>query len=227
MNVYFIPLAGGRFEPYFEQEDLAEPDVGTAAEQGMFARLAARFSAMIREAEAQRHDATHQPPPTTMGRLKHALLAWVAEQVAEQRLLWRLRGAERAELHVPEDLDPDEGLRRFREGLQQDADKHRLRLVLHSIGLLIAVPFAIVPGPNLFGYFFTFTVVGHFMAFRGARRGLTDVTWSVVQSPELTTIGRAVVTAPPERYRMIHEAAARLRLAHLARFVERMAAPPA
>jgi hypothetical protein len=70
-------------------------------------------------------------------------------------------------------------------------------------------------------------VVGHFLAYRGARHGLTRVQWSVTPNPALTTIGRAVVTPPPERYHLIHEAAERLRLPHLARFVERMAAPPA
>lgn len=226
MNVYFIPLAGGRFEPYFEQEEAPEADAA-AAGQGFFARLFARFSAMVREAEAQRHETAHTPPATFIGRLQRKLLGWVAERVAEQRLLWRLRGATRAELHVPEDLDPDDGLRRFREGLQQDADRHLRRLAIHSVGLLVSIPVALIPGPNLLGYLFTFTVVGHYLSFRGARHGLTEVTWTVVQNPELTTIARAVVTAPPERYRMIHEAAERLRLAHLARFVERMAAPPA
>lgn len=227
MNVYFIPLAGGRFEPYFEQEEAPEIESAAADQQGFFARLFARFSAMVREAEDQRHDTGHAPPATVLGRLQRKLLGWVAERVAEQRLLWRLRGAERAELHVPEDLDPDEGLRRFREGLQHDGDQHLRRLVIHAIGLLVSIPVALIPGPNLLGYLFTFTVVGHFLSYRGARHGLKDVTWTVIQNPALTTIGRAVVTAPPERYRMIHEAAERLRLAKLARFVERMAAPPA
>jgi hypothetical protein len=53
------------------------------------------------------------------------------------------------------------------------------------------------------------------------------VTWSVTPNPALTALARAVVTASPERHRLIHEAAARLRLAHLARFVERMSPPPA
>ena len=227
MNVYFVPLAGGRFEPYFEQEEAPDPEPDAANRQGLFARMAARFSAMVREAEEQRHEAAHDEPITTLGRIQRRLLGWVAERVAEQRLLWRLRRAERAELHVPEDLNPDDALDRFRQGLQKDGDRHRRLLALHALALLVSLPFVVIPGPNVFGYFFTFTVVGHFLAFRGARHGLKDVIWSVVPNPDLTTIGRAVVTAPPERYRMIHEAAARLRLAHLARFVERMAAPPA
>jgi hypothetical protein len=227
LNVYFVPLAAGRFEPYFEQEEKAHAEEMPGAQKGFFARMSARFSAMVREAEEQRHQQAHEPPATALGRLQRKLMCWVAERVAEQRLLWRLRRAERAELHIPDELDPDEALRLFRQGLQKDADRHLRLLVLHGLGLLASLPFVVVPGPNVFGYFFTFTVVGHFLAFRGAKRGLTEVQWSVTPNSALTTISRAVVTAPPERYRLIHEAAARLRLAHLARFVERMAAPPA
>jgi hypothetical protein len=74
---------------------------------------------------------------------------------------------------------------------------------------------------------FTFTVVVHFLAFRGAKRGLQEVQWSVTPDSTLTAIGRAAVCPPPERFRRIHEAAERLRLPHLAHFVERMCAPPA
>jgi hypothetical protein len=226
VNVYYIPLSEGRFEPYFEQEDAADP-AERSASPGFFGRMSARFSEMVREAERQRHEQTHQPPVGTLGRLQRRLMGWIAERVAEQRLLWHLRRADHAVLHVPEDLDPEDALRVFRAGLQKDGDWHLRRLGLHSLGLLASAPFVIVPGPNILGYLFTFTVVGHFLAYRGARRGLTEVQWSVTPNPALTTIGRAVVTAPPERYRLIHEAAARLRLEHLARFVERMAAPPA
>jgi hypothetical protein len=227
VNVYFVPLAAGRFEPYFEQEDGPEPEPGRESQLGFFARMGARFSQMVREAEETRHDRSHEPPATVLGRLQRRLLCWVAERVAEQRLLWRLRSADRAELHVPEELDPVEGLRLLKQVLQKDGDRHLRLLGLHLLGLLVSLPFVVVPGPNFFGYFFTFTVVGHFLAFRGARRGQNEVHWSVTPNSALTTIGRAVVTAPPERYRLIHEAAQRLRLAHLARFVERMAAPPA
>ena len=33
------------------------------------------------------------------------------------------------------------------------------------------MPVALVPGPNVLGYLFTFTVVGHFLAWRGAVQG--------------------------------------------------------
>jgi hypothetical protein len=225
VNVYFVPLTEGRFEPYFEQED--PPEVVDPASRGFFGRMAARFSQMVREAERERHEQTHEEPATRLARLQRRVMGWIAERVAEQRLLWKLRRCDAAELHIPEDLDPDEGLRLFRVGLQKDGDRHFRLLLVHSLGLIASAPLVLVPGPNVLGYLFTFTVVGHFLSFRGARRGLNDVQWTVVPNPALTTIGRAVVTPPPERYRLIHEAAARLHLAHLASFVERMCVPPA
>ncbi len=225
MNVYFVPLAAGRFEPYFEQE---EPRVVVdPATRVFFVRMAAVLSQMVREAERERHEQTHEEPKTWLARQQRRVMRWIAERVAEQRLLWKLRRCDAAELHVPEDLDPDEGLRLFRIGLQKDGDRHFRLLLLHSLGLIVSAPLVVVPGPNVLGYLFTFTVVGHFLSFRGAKRGLNDVQWTVVPNPALTTIGRAVVTPPPERYRLLHEAEARLRLCHLASFVERMAVPPA
>ena len=119
-------------------------------------------------------------------------------------------------------------MRLFRDGLQKDGDRHRRLLALHSLGLIASAPFVVVPGPNVFGYFFTFTVVGHFLAYRGARRGVSEVRWSVQPDAALTAIGRAVVHAgarslPPDSRGRRRRCAC----AHLARFVERMAPPPA
>lgn len=227
MNVYFIPLPSGRFEPYYEPEEPDEPEAAEDQGKGWFARLGARFSQMIREAEHERHEQVHQPPATTLARLRRTLMGWVAERVAEQRLLWRLRRADAATLHVPDDMDRAAALALLHRGLQKDADRHLRLLLVHSVGLLASAPFVIVPGPNIFGYFFTFTVVGHFLAYRGARRGGSQVRWEVAPNPVLTSLGRAMATSPPERFRLIHEAADQLRLPRVARFVERMAARPA
>jgi hypothetical protein len=226
VTVYFVPLGAGRFEPYYEPEE-APPTPDELAGRGFFARMSARFSQMVREAEEERHQRQHEPPTGLLARMQRAVMSFVAERVAEQRLLWSLRTADAADLHVPDDIEAAEGLRLFRQGLQKDADRHLRRLALHSLGLLVSAPLVVVPGPNVLGYLFTFTVVGHFLAFRGAKRGLQQVQWSVTPDPALTALGHAAGCAPPERFRRIHEAAERLHLPHLARFVERMCAPPA
>ena len=227
MNVFYIPLGAGTFEPYFEHEDLDEEPAEGGASPGFFARMRARFSEMIKEAEEARHSQSYEAPTTLMGRFQRRMMGWVAERVAEQRLLWQLRSVDDAVLHVPDEQEPAAALERFRDGLQKDGDRHRRLLALHALGLIASAPFVVVPGPNVFGYFFTFTVVGHFLAFRGARRGVSEVRWSVEPNAALTAIGHAVATSGPDRHHRIHEAAAPLRLAHLAHFVERMAPPAA
>lgn len=227
MNVYFIPLGAGRFEPYFEHQDPDEAPSDSDVPKGFIGRMRARFSEMIHEAEEARHSQRHEAPTTTMGRIQRKMMGWVAERVAEQRLLWRLRRVDEAVLHVPDDLDGASALALFRDGLQKDGDRHRRLLALHTLGLIASAPFVVIPGPNVFGYFFTFTVVGHFLAFRGARRGWSDVRWSVQPNAALTALERAVAAPAPARYRLIDEATEHLHLPHLARFVERMASPPA
>jgi hypothetical protein len=227
VNVFFIPLGPGRFEPYFEHQDPDDGPLEGDVPKGFFGRMRARFGEMIKEAEEARHSHRHEAPSTAMGRLQRKVMGWVAERVAEQRLLWSLRRVDEAVLHVPDDQEAAPALELFRDGLQKDGDRHRRLLALHSLGLIASAPFVVIPGPNLFGYFFTFTVVGHFLAFRGARRGLSEVRWSVQPSAALTALRRALAAPAPERYRLIHAAAEQLHLPHLARFVERMAAPPA
>ena len=97
-----------------------------------------------------------------------------------------------------------------------------------SVGLgMPNIPVALVPGPNVLGYFFTFTVVGHFLAWRGARRGLSTVKWTIEPSAELTEIGHALALDSAARHQHFHDVAGRLRLPRLATFLERMVAPTA
>ena len=43
--------------------------------------------------------------------------------------------------------------------------------------------FFLVPGPNVISWYFAFRAVGHFFAFRGAKKGLSSVVWACSPSP--------------------------------------------
>ena len=120
------------------------------------------------------------------------------------------------------DLQAAENL--MRVSIKRDADRHLRLLAVHSVALVLSAPVAVIPGPNVLGYLFTFTVVGHFLSWRGARRGMSLVPWRVVPSSDLAELRRALVLGAADRHRVIHEVAGRLHLPKLARFVERMAA---
>lgn len=224
MDVYLVPVGPDRFECYYEaaeQEETDEPVEG----QGFFARMRARFNHQLKEAEASRHQKAIEEPHSLLGRMQKRSMRWIAERVAEQRLLWHLRKVDSSNLHVPTGLPADQADRIMRDNMKWDADHHRNRLILHSLALIISVPVAVVPGPNVLGYLFTFTVVGHFLAWRGAVRAIHQIQWTIVPDEALADVRRAFSLEAAARHRLIREAAVRLHLPRMARFVEQMATP--
>ena len=223
MDVYLVPVGPDRFECYYEapaQDDLEEPVEG----RGFFGRMRAKFNRQLKEAEDARHQKAIEEPRTFLGRMQKRTMRWIAERVAEQRLLWHLRTVDAATLHAPTDLLNDRAETLMRASMKRDADFHRNRLLLHSLALIISVPVALVPGPNVLGYLFTFTVVGHYLAWRGAVRGLHQIAWTIAPSAALTEVRRAFSLDDGARHRLIREAALQLHLPRMARFVEQMAA---
>jgi hypothetical protein len=226
MDVYLVPIGHDRYECYYEapeDEEVAEPVEG----QGFIARMRARFNEQLKEAEQARHQRSIEEATTFFGRLQKRSMRWIAERIAEQRLLWHLRRTERATLHVPADLAEADADKVLRASMKRDADFHRNRLMIHSVALIAAVPVALLPGPNVIGYLFTFTVVGHYLSWRGAVRGLHEVPWTIVPTEALSDLRRAFTLDPDGRHRLIREAALRLHLPRMATFIERMTAPTA
>lgn len=227
MQVFLVPIGRGQYEPYYEPVE--GDDAPAASDAGWLARQRRRLGDMLREAEEERHrhHSADSPPQGTLARLRRKLMRWIVERAAEQRLLWHLRTAEGATLHVPDDLPADEALGVLRLGLKRDADRHFRWFLLHLLLLVLSGVFFFIPGPNLIGYFFTFTTVGHLLAWRGAARGGTAVHWRVDASAPLTEVRALLPLAAPDREARLHAVAERLGLRHLVTFVEKLALPPA
>jgi hypothetical protein len=220
MDVYLVPVGHDRFECYYEaeQDDTEEPVEG----QGFFARMRIRFNEQLKEAERARHQKTIEEPKSFLGRIQKRSMRWIAERVAEQRLLWRLRTADTANLHAPGDLATADADTIMRTSMKRDADRHRNRAILHALILIPVGAMALIPGPNVLGYLFSFTAVGHFLAWRGAVRALHVIRWTIVPDSQLTELRRAFSLDAAARHRLILEVAQRLHLPRMATFVERM-----
>jgi hypothetical protein len=230
MDVFLIPLGENRYELYCEAP---VDEIGTDQEppRGLFARLKSRFTQMLAAAERARNRGgsiaeDERPPTGALARAKAYVLAWVADAIAEQRLLWHLRHHTEVTLHHPSDMPAEEAMRIARAALQRDADRHRMWLVIDSLLMIISGALILVPGPNIIGYYFAFRVVGHFLSWRGARQGLDVVRWRTVPSEALTELRLAIGLAPHQREHKLLDVASRLRLDHLATFVERVAVHP-
>lgn len=230
MHVFLIPIGGDAYEPYFEPADGVDDAPVDDQGQGWLSRQRRKFSEMLREAEAERHrrhDAAAEAQAGVLTRWRRKMLRWIVERAAEQRLLWHLRTATEAVLNVPADVAPEQAMAIFRQGLKRDSDRHLRWFIVHLLGLIVSVALVLVPGPNLLGYFFTFTTVGHFLAWRGAQQGLQRVQWRVEANPHMADVRAALAMASPAREHHLHDVAARLGLRHLATFVDRLAVPPA
>lgn len=228
MDVFLIPTrTPEQYALYYEAPD---DDVVEAGEGGgLLHRLKVRFAAMLREAEEwrQRRHEEESAPPGVLARLRRRIMGFVVERIAEQRLLWHLRRATSVCARVPTDLEAAEARTRIRVMLKKDAD-HHLKWLLIDLALLIcSAPLVVIPGPNLPGFYFTFQVVGHFLSWRGAKRGLVGTEWTYKPSEDLVELRQALSLAAPHRQRRFRELADRLRLEHLARFCEEVAAPTA
>lgn len=228
MQVFLIPIGADKYEPYYEPVD--GDDAAPAEGGGFIARQRRRLAEMLREAEAERHR-RHAPDAgaaTGWGtRIRRNVMRWIVERAAEQRLLWHLRTADAATLHAPDDLPSHEALSVLIGGLKRDADRHFRWFLVNLVLLIVSGIFFFIPGPNLIGYYFTFTTVGHLLAWRGASRGGARVAWQVAASEDLTGLRAALHLPAPDKATRLQELADRLGLRHLVTFVERLAVPSA
>jgi hypothetical protein len=176
----------------------------------------------------QLHRDEARSPQGWMGRLQERAFAWAAERMAEQRLLWNLRGQTDAVLAHPQDMLFEDVLALVRRKLQEDHDRHRRWLIIDGILFVVTFValgplFLLIPGiANLPALYFGFRAVGHWYSMHGARQALTNVTFTSRPCPPLTELRHLEALAPSDRAARIHDIADRLRLPHLATFFERV-----
>ncbi len=218
-----IPIGRDRYELYCE----TPAPVGSGDEEPgntWLSRLRQRFAVMVHEAETREGES---PATEIQGgwwdRVQARLLAWVAERVAEQRLLWNLRREEAVRLVHPDDMTFDQAQGELRRMMKADHDRHAIWLAVNGVLLVGSGILALVPGPNLVAYYFAFRVVGHWLSLRGASQGLHRVTWTGESESALTALRGALELTGRAREDRIADIAERLGLPYLARFVERLA----
>jgi len=226
MEVFLIPTGSGGYELYCEVEEIhAVPD--ERASRGWRRWIGDRFTAIVGSVEAAKHGAAHRRTTRQrrpiIARIRDRVVCWMAERIAEQRLLWHLRGKRQVTAWFPDDIDEPQASRAVRQMLSADADAHTRWMFIDALGLLASLALVPLPGPNPFFYYFVFRVGGHYLSRRGARHGLEHVDWQMRSSPDLTDLRRAFALEPQVRRRRVMEIASRLRLQHLAAFFERIA----
>lgn len=224
MDVFLVPVASDRYELYCEEPDDVDTAEGAPPPAGFFRRMAHRVRATLAEAERQRRRG--QPadaPASLLGRMKARTLRWAAEWIAEQRLLWQLRGKTAACLLYPDDVTEAQARQLLKRSLQRDWERHRFWLVIDGLGLVGSGLLILLPGPNFIGYYFVIRTAGHYLSLRGARQGLNSVDWTAKPSAPLKDLRGMVAESPDAREERVQAIADTLRLEHFASFFQRSA----
>jgi hypothetical protein len=229
MDVFLVPIGHGRHELYCEISDDAaalaadeKPDETT-----FIGRMRKRVHDAIADAEREWRDRQAgrlEMPAGRWGRTKARARAWVAEKVAEQRLLWHLRKQDDCALVHPADTRTDAALVLMRDGLQRDYERHRRWFAWNTAGFIASGVTFFVPGPNLLAYYFFFRLAGHYMSMKGARHGLDLVTWTSRPSEELRELRELAGVPSAERVERVRAIARSLGLENLATFFNRVTA---
>ena len=213
-----MPLGGQRYELYCERHHTGPDEAPTGG--GWFAGMRPKFSAMLRKAEEG-----EDGEPESSGlwaRMQARMMAWVAERVAEQRLLWNLRGRDAAIVTHADDLTFEQVMEIVQTSLRADHRRHMRWLIVDTLLFVGSGVFFFVPGPNIIAYFFAFRVVGHWLSMRGAAHGRDKAAWTGRPSPQMTALRAAVARPAHERARAIEPIARELDLHRLTVFVDRM-----
>ena len=225
MNVYLVPIGPDGYELYCEPHEAADPDVAGPA--GWRARAADVFRRGLAylEHERQRRSVsrTERSPDTRGRRIRDHVVSWLAERVAEQRLLWHLRRQANAAAYHPDDIGPAMAAEIVVRSLRHDGTRHFRWMLVNAAGVAISSPLTLIPGPNLPFFYFVFRGVGHYLAWSGARHGADGVAWAYHPSVPLTDLRRLPGLPRADRAAFAHAVAGRLGLEHLDTFAERMA----
>jgi hypothetical protein len=88
----------------------------------------------------------------------------------DEAMLARLWSARRVDLHHPATRGGDEVVAVWKDYLRQQWRRHFVWLVVNSVIAPISLLFAILPGPNLIGYWFAYRAVHHALVIWGIRR---------------------------------------------------------
>ena len=135
IDIHLVPVGPQGYELYCEVEpQAAEQRDGQSA--GLLGKLSNGFHravAYVENERQRRHERAHEAGRRTWSqRLRDRTMAWIAERVAEQRLLWHLRTQQAARVHHADDLTDGQASAIVMTTLRRDARRHLMWAIIDA-----------------------------------------------------------------------------------------------
>lgn len=217
--VFLVPLGSDHYELYTEPSEEAPSE--HAAPEGFFRQ---RFHRMQIRWHHAVETARHGRAVGRWAKLRDWAVCRAAESIAEQRTLWSLRKAAAASIAYPSDLSDDDATAIRSRLLAEARGHHGKWLIFDALLFAASGALVLVPGPNVFAYYFGLRLVGHYLSWRGAKQGLDVTLWDTHAEPALAELGQLAAVPREARTPRVQAIADGLKLPRLAAFFDRVAA---
>jgi hypothetical protein len=223
-QIYLVPLGSGRFELYSEPpDDHPDPAEAGGRGEGFLKRQLRHLQEKWRETV---HTARRREPSAgRFARARDWAVCRVAESIAEQRTLWSLRHETDAVLVHPTNLSETDAVARRNAIVARARRHHGGWLIVDGLLFVVSGALILLPGPNVFAYYFGFRMIGHYLSWRGARQALDVTRWSTRGEPALDELATLADVAREARASRVAAIAEALNLPRLAAFFDRTAVP--
>jgi hypothetical protein len=217
-SVYLVPLGHDRYELYTEPTDEVASESNHP--QGFFRKRLHRMHGRWHEAvqTARRREGVGR-----WATLRNWAVCRAAETIAEQRTLWLLRHVAVAQRSYPSDL-PEAAATAVRVRVLTGARRHHgIWAVFDGLLFVVSGLLVLVPGPNVFAYYFGLRLLGHVLSWRGARHAMDRTVWETHAEPALAELGQLAGVPRESRTPRVQAIANGLNLPRLAAFFDRVA----
>jgi hypothetical protein len=215
VTIYLLRLANGHV--VFHSEGPPSDELGVGAEptspKGLRAWLDRRAQALSNAVALSE---------TNVVSWLRRLWTWLHRFThADEAFLRSLRQAKRIKLIFPSSMNPREAQHSWKSYLGSRRRRHLFWLALNLLIVPPAALAAILPGPNVLGYWFVYRAWMHALAWRGASNAKALTKSSVAQSDDLLN-ERIDLADESQLVRRAHE----LSLPHLPETLRRPASVP-
>lgn len=223
-HIYLVPLGSGRFELYSEPpDDHPDPAEQSGDGDGFIKR---QFHTVQEKWRETVHTARRREPSgSRFAQFRDWAVCRVAESIAEQRTLWSLRHALEATLVHQSNLSDTAAADRRKAILARARRHHGWWLIVDGVLFVASGALMLIPGPNVFAYYFGFRLIGHYLSWRGARQALDLTRWTARAEPALDELATLADVARDARASRVEAIAEALKLPRLAAFFDRAAVP--
>lgn len=219
MIVYLVQIGHDRFEIYSEPPEELErsPEEGSGRLRRWAHAARVRWHYLVDTARLG-------TATSRFGLWRDKMVCRLAETIAEQRTLWALGKGTHATLLFPSTLDHAEARSTLNRALLAARRHHGVWLAIDGPLFVVSGALMPVPGPNVLSYYLAFRGIGHWLSWRGARKSLKEIVWTLEPDANLAELAALVAVPRAQRRARVAAIAARLHLHRLSAFFERVAA---